>query len=306
MRSKTILVIVVLLFMNLFFSPQQCNGIAIPPDLTSLTHMAEVSDFVFIGKVTDIELTANFTYYQFNVNEYIKNRQNMTEITLQIYGGSTELLRRNGVSFDLDEEYLVFIVQDIRPNVAYGENGKILLEDVDSSKLDDLRYIHNPSRDTVFQGLSIWPRTISQGENITMQFMITNKLDQENTVRFIIEHHPTAYQVIDNENMTKKYFQIAKSVSIQPDRTNIYTYVLGSNYTGVNTIIISHQGRQILYQTFTVRELRVSNYSGNPKTVTYQIDAVSGYRYRTFFIVTGIIIMMILIRAKYRAPISIN
>ena len=110
--------------------------------------------------------------------------------------------------------------------------------------------------DIAFRDLMVTPKEISSGENVSIQFFITNKRSQERNIGFIIEHHPPVYLIIDEESMTLKFFQFAESISLQPNQTILYVYFpLSSNYVGVNTVIINYLGGQALAETFTVNEI---------------------------------------------------
>ena len=50
-----------------------------------------------------------------------QNPQNTTTFTLQYYSGSPEYRIPLKVTFEQGKDYLVFLVQDIRYNVAYGD-----------------------------------------------------------------------------------------------------------------------------------------------------------------------------------------
>jgi len=119
--------------------------------------------------------------------------------------------------------------------------------------------------DILFQNLTVTPSEVNHGENITIQFKITNNHVLEQNIGFIIEHHPPAYRIIHNENMSLKYFQYAKSVLVRPNQTVIYKYVLSSPnyYPGVNSIIINYQGGQIIGEVFTVNQ-PVADYVDAP------------------------------------------
>jgi len=119
--------------------------------------------------------------------------------------------------------------------------------------------------DIWFQNLTVTPSEVNHGDNITIQFRITNNRALEQNIGFIIEHHPPAYMIIDNENMSLKFFQYAKSVSVRPNQTVIYKYVLSSPnyYPGVNSIIINYLGGQIIGESFTVNQ-PVADYVDTP------------------------------------------
>lgn len=110
----------------------------------------------------------------------------------------------------------------------------------------------------VFQDLKVTPEEIDRGDNVTIQFKITNNGDQEENIGFILEHHPPAYLIKYDENVTLPYFQYAKSVLVPPNQTIIYKYTLRSSnyYHGVNSIIINYQGSQTIAETFTVNEIK--------------------------------------------------
>ncbi len=122
-------------------------------------------------------------------------------------------------------------------------------------------------RDIWFQDLSVTPEEINYGENVTIQFNITNKGSQEKNVGFIIEHHPPAYLIIHDENMTLPYFQYAKSISLQPNQKINYKYTLRTSnyYPGVNTIIINYLGSKVLAETFTVTQPQ-ADYTDTPSS----------------------------------------
>lgn len=245
-------------------------SLAVPPTIRQL---AEVSDLILMGKVTNIEQTENYIFYTFQVYEYLKNPINQTTFTYQRTEGLIGEL--TDVSFKQDEEYLLFLVQDIRYHTAYGDYGKILLSEVSSETIDNLRYIYDPNNPILFQDLRISPKEIRQGANTTIRFNITSKLEQETTVGFIIEHHPPPYQVIDEENMTLKYLQYAKSSAIPTKSTITYECNLSTRYTGVNTIVITYLGSPMLTDTFMVT--RYTDFMGNPPTVTFELNPLGNY-----------------------------
>jgi len=199
------------------------------------------------------------------------------------------------VTFTQDEEYLLFLVQDIYYHVAYGPYGVMKLSEVPPETINNLRYVYNPKNTIIFQDIRIPPDEITPRNNTMIRFNITNKLENEVTVGFIIEHHPPPYQIIDEENMTLKYLQYAKSVTIPAKRTITYEYVLSSNYTGVNTVVINYQGDPELTDTFIV--IRHSNFMGNPETVTFETNSI--VYYMPLFLIVGIITLGVILRSIY-------
>jgi len=115
-----------LFILQIIFSiPIIAYGVAPLPESPSIGHLAETSDIIFTGRVIDINLVENYTYYQFETYEYIKNPQNTTTFTLQIMGGLTGYTKPNEASFEQDQEYLVFVIPEkTRYIVAYGDYGK--------------------------------------------------------------------------------------------------------------------------------------------------------------------------------------
>ena len=199
------------------------------------------------------------------------------------------------MTFTQDEEYLLFLVQDIYYHVAYGPYGKMKLSEVPPETINNLRYVYDPKNTIIFQDIRITPDEITQSNNTMIRFNITNKLENEATVGFIIEHHPPAYQIIDEENMTLKYLQYAKSVTIPAKMTITYEYVLSSNYTGVNTVVINYQGGPELTDTFKVT--RFSNFMGNPETVTFETNSI--VYYIPLFLIVGIFTLGVILRSIY-------
>jgi len=288
--TEKIAISCLIIFQLILITPKIAHGSAPLPESPSITHMAKISDLIFTGKVIDINKDENYTYYKFEIYEYIKNPQNTTTFTLQIRGGLTGYTKPNAASFEKDQEYLVFVIpENTRYIVAYGDYGKIQLSKISPETLDNLRYIYDPLNTIIFQDLTITPEEINNGENVTILFKITSKENQESTVGFIIEHHPPPYQIIDEEKLTLKYFQIAKSISIPARRTISYEYILESNYTGVNTIEINYQGSPILINTFKVIE---SNKTNNDSDLTL-------VHYLPVFIVIGIISLGALLQIMY-------
>lgn len=125
--------------------------------------------------------------------------------------------------------------------------------------------------DIVYNSLTITPKKVMSGENVTILFTIINNQTRDAVAGFIIEHHPPPYTIIDEENMTLKYFQYAKSVSILSNQTLTYRFVLASNYTGVNTVVVSYLGGPELIDTFNVDAFRETNFMGNFQTVAFTI-----------------------------------
>ncbi|TFH13483.1 hypothetical protein E4H04_11880 [Candidatus Bathyarchaeota archaeon] len=278
------------------------NGSMAPPAVPpTFTELAEISDIIFTGKLINIDKDENFTHYKFTVYEYIKNPQNTTTFTLQIPGGLSGPISSWDASFDLNKEYFVFTVPvKTRYIVPYGEYGVRHLSDVSQWTIINLKYIYDPNNTILFQDLMISPYEIYQGKNTTIRFNITNKQENEATIGFIIEHHPPPYQIIDEENMTLKYLQYAKSVIVPARSTITYEYILSSNYAGVNTIVINYQGGPKLTDTFKVN--RYSNFMGNPETVTFEINPRRNYI--PLFLIAGIFTLGAILHTIYRKPVD--
>jgi len=241
--------------------------------------MAEISDLIITAKVTITE-TTNQSYITFNIIEFIKKPQNTTMSTLKLYTSS-----RAHTTFEQGKEYLVFLIKDVRYHVAYGDYGKLELSTLDPDILDTLRFVFDSSNEIQFQGLIISPRKISQWENITIMFIITNKQAQNDTIGFIIEHHPPAYLIIDEGNTSLKYFQYAKSVSIEAGERFFYKYVLSSKYTGVNTVVMNYLGHQVWAESFTVYEPEVD-----------EVKSYEGIEFQQFLIlILGVVLVSIFI-----------
>ncbi len=274
-----------------------CNASAPQATPPSIKQLAENSDLIFTGKVTNITTDENYTNYDFQVYEYLKNSLNSTTFTYK----SAKIGRISyDVTFILNEEYLLFLVKDTNYHIAYGPYGKMKLSDISAETINNLRYFYDPKNTIIFQDLRIAPDEIHKGKNITIRFNITNKQEKEAIVGFIIEHHPPPYQIIDQENMTLKYVQYAKSVTIPAKRTITYEYILNSNYTGVNTVMINYQGGPKLTDTFLVT--RFSNFMGNPETVTFETNSI--VYYLPLFLIVGIFTLGVLLRTIYPKPLD--
>jgi hypothetical protein len=147
--------------------------------------------------------------------------------------------------------------------------------------------------DILFQNLTVTPSEVNHEENITIQFRITNNHALEHNIGFIIEHHPPAYRIIHNKNMSLKFFQYAKSVSVRPNQTVIYKYVLGSpNYhPGVNSITINYLGGQIIGEAFTVNQ-PVEDYVDAPYPDKIDYDGLFPlFSYGLIIGIAGIVIL---------------
>ena len=151
----------------------------------------------------------------------------------------------------------------------------------------------------VFDVLTITPNHVSVDENVTLLFKITNNENRDELVGFIIEHHPPPYLIVDNENMTLKYYQYAKSTTIPAGKTITYVYRLSSEYPGVNTIVVTHEGSPVLTGTFTVSEKRISNFMGEPEKVTFSITTLNYYPMITASALTVATIAYILFRFNH-------
>ena len=268
------------------------------PESPSITHMAEISDLIITGTVFNITETANHTYIQFNNIEYIKNPQNTTTFTLKLYSGSPEYRRPLEATFEQDTEYLVFLTQDVRYHGAYGEYGRIPLTEVDPEAVDSLRFVYDPSNKIRFQLLMIYPNKINQGENVSITFIINNNQDVDAVVGFIIEHHPLANLIIDEADTSLKYFQYAKSVSMSENQWVYYKFDLSSNYTGVNTVVVTQEGSQVLVETFMVNELRTPMFNGGGSGEAVAFDSCPNYSFLHYAVFAVCISLVVLYVAR--------
>jgi len=257
--------------------------------------MAEISDLIITGTVFNLTESGNFTYIHFNDIEYLQNPQNYTVFTLQYYSGSPEYRIPLKVNFEQGVEYLVFLVQDIRYNVVYGDSGKIELSTLDPGVLDSLRFVYDSANMVQFENLVI---THKGGGARTVMFTIYNNQETDDTIGFIIEHHPPAYPNIDEANTSLKYFQYAKSVSLKAGEHRAYDFTFSSNNTGVNTIVVNYLGHQVLAETFTLQEPDVADDSDlrEPSYSMSMIIQVTGYLLIGALILTAFILFIKRIR----------
>jgi hypothetical protein len=142
---------------------------------------------------------------------------------------------------------------------------------------------------TTFQDLEITPKEPYLGENVTIRFKLNNTNIQGGTVGFIIEHHPPAYLMDDNTS--QRYPQIAKSVLVPQNQMISYKYELSSNYTGVNVIVIYHEGSQVLAETFTVQEPDVA-FIGEGSISKVAVIQVIGYLIIGALVLTALILII--------------
>ena len=100
--------------------------------------MAELADLVFIGTVSNIEITESRTFYTFDVTKWIKNYETEDVYILKIRGGTNTITSPSPPTFDNNEEYLVFLHTDGSYYVVYGSWGKIKTEFVNEAELDNI------------------------------------------------------------------------------------------------------------------------------------------------------------------------
>ena len=103
-----------------------------------IDEMAELADLIFIGTVTDIEITESRTFYTFKVTKWIKNFETENIFILKIRGGTNTITSPSPPTFDNNEEYLVFLNTDGSNYVVYGSWGKIKTEFVNEAELDNI------------------------------------------------------------------------------------------------------------------------------------------------------------------------
>ena len=103
-----------------------------------LDEMAELADLVFIGTVSNIEITESRTFYTFEVTKWIKNYESEEVYILKIRGGTNTVSSPSPPSFDNNEEYLVFLNTDGSNYVVYGSWGKIKTESVNEAELNNI------------------------------------------------------------------------------------------------------------------------------------------------------------------------
>ncbi len=97
-----------------------------------------------------------------------------------------------------------------------------------------------------FENLVITPKESPNGNPLTVRFTISNNQETDDTIGFIIEHHPPAYLIIDEANTSLKYFQYAKSVPLKDGEHRAYHFTFSSKYVGVNTVVVNYLGHQVL------------------------------------------------------------
>ena len=263
--------------------------------------MAEISDHIITGTAYNITESRNYTYIQFNNLEYIKNPQNTTTYTLQYYSGSPKYRIPLKVTFEQGKDYLVFLVQDDLYYVAYGEYGKIELSTLDPGVLDSLRFVYDSANMVQFENLVISPKGISKWEPLTVMFTITINQETDDTIGFIIEHHPPAYLIIDEANTSLKYFQYAKSVPLEAGEHLAYDFTFSSKYTGVNTVVVNYLGHQVLAEPFTVHEPEIASSLVEPTILWNAVYQVTGFVIIGVLTITGLILILKRIRSPRRA-----
>jgi hypothetical protein len=137
---KVSLVIFLILLSQAFIIPQKgVNGVAPPlisqeplryrPDERDInyTSMVEEADFIIVGYVTRIHLTS-YVYVTLDIEEFVTNLQNFTQITLSVKNIVVELSNSSfsaGDLFEVGEKVLVFVEKNgPRYWVLEGEAGK--------------------------------------------------------------------------------------------------------------------------------------------------------------------------------------
>ncbi len=102
--------------------------------------LAEQADLILIGKVIIIEAYEKDTITVFQVSEYIKEKNTSPEFILKLAGGTKMVTIPSSPTFDLDEEYLLFLMDknlintmndDKFYSLLFDHYGKPLFENVD-------------------------------------------------------------------------------------------------------------------------------------------------------------------------------
>ena len=95
----------------------------------SFMELAERADLILIGKVIDVEVREKNTITTFQVSEYIKEKNTAPEFTLKLPGGSSMITRPSSPTFELDKEYLLFLMDENLINLMNDDKSYYLLFD---------------------------------------------------------------------------------------------------------------------------------------------------------------------------------
>jgi len=110
--------------------------------------LAEQADLILIGKVIDIEIREISTITGFQVSEYIKEKNTSPEFTLKLAGGTNLVTSPSSPTFELDKEYLLFLMDknlintmndDKFYSLLFDHYGKLRMSDVDIESLNNIR-----------------------------------------------------------------------------------------------------------------------------------------------------------------------
>ena len=114
--------------------------------------LAEQADLMLIGKVIAVQVHEKDTVTFFQVSEYIKEKNTSPDFTLRLAGGTKRMVSPVSPTFDIDEEYLLFLMDDKMINLMndlnndeksyyllFNHYGKPLMRDVDMDSLNTVR-----------------------------------------------------------------------------------------------------------------------------------------------------------------------
>ncbi len=141
--------VIILLSLTANTSPVNCSIALIesPPFM----ELAEQADLILIGKVSDIHIREKDTISTFQVSEYIKQKKTSPVFNLKLAGGKSLVTNPSSPSFQQDEEYILFLMEEDSLNLMNGDvsyyllfddYSKLKFENVDSVLLDGIREMY--------------------------------------------------------------------------------------------------------------------------------------------------------------------
>jgi hypothetical protein len=155
---KTTLSFLILLVLSSTTCGYGSIAISEPP---TIDEMAEKADLAFIGRVQHITYMEKNTIYRFEVHEYIKESRDNVTFLIQISDGLKGMETSPSPTFEHGENYLVFLMDDVRFTILYGHYGRLLMDTVDSESLNVIRETYGSTPVYSFAGgVSMYNYTI--------------------------------------------------------------------------------------------------------------------------------------------------
>ena len=163
--------VIILLSLTTNTSPVNCSIALIesPPFM----ELAEQADLILIGKVINVEVREKSSVIFFQVSGYIKEKNTSPEFTLKLNGGTNRVTSPASPTFDIGEEYLLFLMdkneinlmnEDKSYSLLFDHYGKPLMSNVDEDSLNTVRELYGS---TIVGDTSKWVNPVLAGSLIS-------------------------------------------------------------------------------------------------------------------------------------------